>query len=144
MEIDVNKITNSKEFVGKKVWICDYRQPDLDKKPIRHVKPTEVMVFSNEDLPANKRVYYSENHFRKLSAKGVPSSTIIGVFDNTGYRSFTGVALKIFDNKEDCIEEYKKMADVILLDVDNRMATVLKSLQQYKDEVLNNKINCLE
>ncbi|WP_336761317.1 hypothetical protein [Paenibacillus sp. USHLN196] len=82
--------------IGEEVWICDYRYNDVDNKAIRHIQPKKVVVVSNEDLPKNKRVYYSEFHFREIKENGKLSSTVIAPYDNTGYRSYGGVSLNIF------------------------------------------------
>ena len=87
---------------GKSVWICHYLQPDLNKKPLRNVKPIQVLIVSNEELPTNKRVYYSASHFRPITRKGT-SSTIISPVDNTGYRSIAGNELYAFDNEDECL-----------------------------------------
>lgn len=139
MEIDIKEITDSSVWIGKRVWICDFRQPDLNKKPIRHVQPIEVEVCSNEDLPKNKRIYYSENHFRKIGAKGL-TKDIIPVFDNTGYRSFAGTPVKAFDNQQECYAAYNVMADSIVNELDDRMSVVLKQLQAEKNDILKLKM----
>lgn len=94
--------------IGEEVWICDYRFNDIDNKPIRHIKPKKVVVYSNTDLPKNKKVYYSEFHFREVKDNGKPSSTVIGPYDNTGYRFYTGESLNIFYDEKECIKHYKK------------------------------------
>ncbi|MBE7896095.1 hypothetical protein G7L40_20655 [Paenibacillus polymyxa] len=96
----------SKAKIGEEVWICDYRYNDVDNKAIRHIPPKKVVVVNNEDLPKNKRVYYSEFHFRELKESGKLSSTVIAPYDNTGYRAYTGVSLNIFYDKEECIKHY--------------------------------------
>ncbi len=111
---------------GDIVYICDYRFNNIDEKPIRHVQPQKVMVFSNDDLPKNKTVYYSEHHFRPLNAKGNPLIKIIAPYDNTGYRSYTGVSLNIFLSEEECLKHYQKQCEEIL-----------KSLEQAKIDKLN-------
>jgi len=96
----------SKAKIGEEVWICDYRYNDVDNKAIRHIPPKKVVVVSNEDLPKNKRVYYSDFHFREVKGNGKHSNTVIAPYDNTGYRAYTGVSLNIFYNKEECIKHY--------------------------------------
>ena len=139
MQIKIEEISKSSVWVGKRVWICDFRQPDLNKKPIRHVQPIEVVVCSNEDLPKGKTIYYSENHFRKIGAKGM-TKDIIPVFDNTGYRFASGTPVQVFDNPEECYAAYNVMADAIINELDNRMAVVLKQLQAEKNDILKLKM----
>lgn len=99
MKIDPKEIANG-SYDGKKVFICDYRVPDLNKKPIRSVEPTEVMVMDNEQT--KKRIYYSQSHFVALKKNGEPSSKVIPLYDNTGFRSYTGEPVKVFDNITEC------------------------------------------
>lgn len=98
------KLKNDNLKDGDIVWICDFRHEDIFKKPLRNVQPTKVIVLSNEKLPCNKTVYYSETHFRTLNKKGEPSSKIIAPFDNTGFRGRTGGCVNIFDDEKECIE----------------------------------------
>lgn len=94
--------------INEEVWICDYRYNDIDNKPIRHVQPKKVVVVGNEELPKNKKVYYSDFHFRAIKENGKPSSAIIAPYDNTGYRSYTGESLNIFYSEKECKQHYKK------------------------------------
>lgn len=111
-------IKNHKSMIGETVWICDYRHLDISKKPIRHIKPTEALVVSNDELPSNKTVYYSDIHFRPIGNKGTPLKQIIAPFDNTGYRSFTGISLNIFITKEECIEHYLSQCELIKREIE--------------------------
>lgn len=99
MKIDIEKI-RSGSMDGEYVYICDYRRTDLSKKPIRNVPPTKVMIRSNEET--KKRIYYSNSHFVSLKKDGTASSKVIGLYDNTGFRTFTGTPLKVFDNELEC------------------------------------------
>ncbi|MBT2759973.1 hypothetical protein [Paenibacillus sp. ISL-20] len=102
---------NHKEYsevgrVGEEVWICDYRYNDIDNQPIRHITPRKVVVVSNEELPKNKRVYYSNFHFRPVNEKGKVLSQVIAPYDNTGYRAYSGTSLNIFYTREECKQHY--------------------------------------
>lgn len=144
MKIDINEITQSDKWINKKIWICDYRQEDSNKKAIRHQRPTEVIVRNISELPKNKKVYYTENFFSKLNAKGeVINSSIIPVFDNTGYRSFTGVPLSAFDNEEECKKHYLEQVDKIITMIDNEMESILLSLQNMKEDLIVEKTKYL-
>ncbi len=102
---------NNNEYnfvIGQEVWVCDYRL-NSDKrleKPIRHVKPTLVRVVGNEET--RETVYYSEYHFRPLNKSGGILKKVIKPYDNTGFRSFTGVSLNIFFTEKECREYYKQ------------------------------------
>lgn len=109
--------------IGNKVWVCDYRYNDITNKPIRHIRPTEVQILDNKDMPGNKIVYYSEIHFRPLSKNGAVLKKVIAPFDNTGYKSNTGTSINVFLTKEECHEHYIKQAKEIqlqfLIEVEN-------------------------
>ena len=109
------------------VWISDYRLgTDPTSKPIRHVKPTKVKTFKATGgcikLTKNKKVYYSNYHFRTLNKNGTISSKIIAPYDNTGFRSYTGVSLNIFMTEEECREHYLSLCE-----------SVKNALEEYKD-----------
>ena len=105
---------------GKTVWICDYRWTDFDKKEDRNVKPTQVLIRSTEET--TKRVNYSHSFFSEIKKDKVSNSSLIKLFDNTGYRWYTGVALNVFTEEEECRDFYKKQANIIL-----------KSFEKYKE-----------
>ena len=115
MQIDIKDVTEGR-YDGKEVYICDYRLGDggILKKPIRNLPPQKVLVRSNDELPKNKTIYYSNSHFVKLKSNGLPSSAVIPVFDNTGYRMYSGVPVKIFDNMDECVVEFQKMVDEVI------------------------------
>jgi hypothetical protein len=140
MELDIKVIKELGSHVGTKVWICDYRQPDLDKKAIRHVPPTEVFIVSNEENKTNKKIYYSDTHFRPVGKNGEASSKMIAIFDNTGYRAYPGVPLHVFDNKEECVDFYNDQADKIISAIDDKISWVVVGLNNYKNEILDNKL----
>jgi len=123
MIINTKKIENG-ELDNKVVFICDIRHNGNPfEKFIRNIEPTEVMIMSNNTLPKNKRIYYSESHFVKLKKDKTPSKTVIGLFDNTGYRSYSGVALNVFDNMDECKKIYnnqkKKIAEDMEIEIEN-------------------------
>lgn len=113
-----------KDVIGKTVWICDYRFNNVLEKPIRHIKPTKVEIFDNFDLPKHKTVYYSTIHFRPYGKKGQPLKQIIAPFDNTGFRSCTGVSLNIFLTEEECIEHYLNQCQKIRKDIQSEWKSV--------------------
>lgn len=110
--------------IGLCVWVCDFRfNNNGDIKPIRNVEPVEVMVCSNEDLPGNKRVYYSPIHFRPVVGEKVLSK-VIGPYDNTGYRAYPGTSLNIFLTKFECYDCYITQCDKAIsqfIDYENRL-----------------------
>lgn len=135
---------NLDNIIGKQYWICDYRlNKDKDGKPIRNVVPKMVQVFSNDDLPKNKNVYYSPIHFRAVS-NGKVNSTVIAPFDNTGYRGYAGISVNIFDNESDCrkcftkqcknaIREYRDELNRRTTEINNRISEIEKLIDKNKE-----------
>lgn len=118
---------------NKVFYICDFRK-EYDKKPIRHVKPTRVMVRCNSEV--DKRIYYSNSHFVPFSeSTGKVLKKVIAVYDNTGYRSYTGVPLKVFDNLEDCQDYYNQQVDEYVQILENKKKNIINQLQNEIDEM---------
>lgn len=106
MQIDINTITNG-SYDGNIVYICDYRQ-ERGKKPLRNVPPTKVKVLPKTE--SNKTVYYSQSFFRPYGKNGLLSKTIMP-YDNTGFRSFTGNPVYVFDDHQECIDKWNSLID---------------------------------
>ena len=117
MQIDTDKIMEGR-CNGEIVWICHYNRPDMQKKALRNVPPTKVIVRSNDELPPNKRVYYSASHFSPLNKKGGPLAKVISPVDNTGYRSRCCNKLYVFDNEEECIGMWNTQLNHYCLELD--------------------------
>lgn len=118
MRIDVDKVIDG-SMRGQIVYACDYRKPDLDKKAIRNVSPEKCVIYTEKDFEeAGKKwpsVYYSNTVLLPLNKKDEPVwSRPIKVFDNTGYRSYTGVPIEFFDNMEECIAAYNNAVHEII------------------------------
>lgn len=107
MRIDTQEIMGGSRN-SEIVWICHYHRPDMNKKPLRNIPPTRVIVRSNSELPKNKSVYYSASHFSPLSKNGAPLAKVISPVDNTGYRSRSGTPLLVFDNERDCNKSWNE------------------------------------
>ena len=115
---------------GSVVWICDYRHNDYSKKPIRHIRPTQVLVRSNSET--RKNIYYSSSHFVGLNKKGEPiESKVIALFDNTGFRSRTGTAMNAFLTEQECQTHYDNQVNIVKRGLDNYK----KSLQEKIDKL---------
>lgn len=106
-------LEQGKVLVGDDLWISDFRHDDIMNKPIRNVAPTQVKVFSNEDLPANKKVYYASYHFRPVGKNGKLLATVIAPYDNTGFRGYTGSSVNIFLTKDEAVESFKVQCDEV-------------------------------
>lgn len=109
----IDKIFGTQVETGDRAWICDFRHDDINNKAIRHIRPQEVVIVDNNDLPPRKVVYYSPIHFRPIGKNGEPKQQIIAPFDNTGFRGRTGNGIHIFDNREECVKEYKRQCEVV-------------------------------
>lgn len=110
MRIDIDKITSG-EMRGEVIYVCDYRKPDLFKKAARNLPPTKVVIYTQKDYDdAGKKapqVYYSNCALVPLNNKEQPVwSRVIKPYDNTGYRSYPGIALEAFSTEEECIDAY--------------------------------------
>lgn len=129
-------ILNGEINEGDRVWICDYRLNGSPlEKPIRHVVPTEVIISHNNTLPKNKTVYYSAYHFRGINKNGTPSSKIIAPYDNTGYRTYTGVSLNIFLDENECRKHYRKQCELIKDTIDDAKESYIITLNDILSSV---------
>lgn len=90
---------------GMILWACDYRYNDINNKPIRHLKPTQVMVMPKSKT--KRRIYYSDFYLAPIGKSGKPLKKVIPIFDNTGYRGYTGVPVQLFLLEYQCIAVYK-------------------------------------
>lgn len=139
--MDIKDIENGK-VNGKVVWVTDFRlnNQDLFKKPIRRVLPTKVLIRSNDELPNNKRIYYSKSHFVRLNAKGEPvKSGIISLYDNTGYRGYPGVPLEVYETEEEAalawnrlVSENEKLIEKAREEVNKQFDDLLTKNQRIK------------
>ena len=128
MKIDTKSVREGSK-VGDRVWICHYLKPNLDKKPLRTVPPTYVVIRSINDLPQGKRIYYSETFFSPINKNGSISTQVISPVDNTGFRSFCGNELFIFDNEQECIEEWNKQLKDCQERINIKMSNILNDLR---------------
>lgn len=135
------KYENLENIIGKRFWICDYRlNSKKDSKPIRNVPPKLVQVFSNDDLPKNKRVYYSPVHFREVKNDKI-LSTIIAPYDNTGYRAYTGISLNIFKTELECVNCFNKQCDEAIKEYEDELKRRTDEINSRINEIENLKIN---
>jgi len=123
---------------GKIVWICDLRYNDYRKKPIRHIKPTRVLIRSNKET--DKIFYYSNSHFVELKVNGQPKSKMHSLFDNTGYREFKGVEVNCFYTEKECKLFYKFMCNAVLHGYEEFKTQFFKDMDNKMEEYKNYKI----
>jgi len=127
-------LLENETVIGKQIWIVDYRRGKSGGY-VRHVPPTLVKVTCNSELPKNKRVYYSDYHFRKVK-NGKVSKEILAPYDNTGYRSYTGVSVNIFYTYEEAAKKYNEQIEEIIYLYNNE----IKNIRNEMDEVNDRKI----
>lgn len=133
MEIQVNDLSS---WNKKRVWICDYRFKDFLSKPIRHVSPQEVQVVSSQEV--KKTIYYSDYAFLKIGKKGQVTKQILAPYDNTGWRGYPGIAVRIFDNEQECRQSYQEFKQEIIPELEafiqSNTAYLNKLLKELKNE----------
>jgi len=113
--------------IGNDVYICDYRYDDFSKKPRRHIKPTKVKIFDVSD--AKKKIYYSSIFFKTENGRE------IGPYDNTGYRSYAGVAVNVFASKEEANEYYMVKCRQIITAFTNYKELCMKKCDSQIEEI---------
>ncbi len=132
--MDIQSIKSGKNN-GQIVWICDLRYNDYSNKPIRHIKPTRVLIRSNSEI--NKTIYYSDSHFVALNNKDeIVKSKVFSLYDNTGFRSFTGVALQVFETEQECMDAYRKQCDVAIAGLTEYKITEIQKIDNKINELL--------
>lgn len=134
MKIDPIEVSNGVHD-GKDVYICHLNIPDLHKKPLRKIPPTKVKVISeNDPINKGKRVTYSNSLFQLYSAKGELTKKTAKIFDNTGYRSFRGNPVYIFDTFDECQDEWSKAVIAHLDRLKEHRESILKSIDSKINE----------
>jgi hypothetical protein len=133
MKLEIKELRDG-VHIGKEVWICDYRWTDFDKKEDRNIKPTKVLIRDTDDT--TKRVNYSHCFFSEIKKDKVVNSSLIKLFDNTGYRSFAGIALNVFTTEGECRKHYKKQAEIVFKEFENYKSTKLRRLDIISNQIV--------
>jgi len=136
MQIDTKEVREGKHD-GDVVWVCHYNRPDMNKKALRNIPPTKVLIRPESELPKNKVVYYSESFFSPLNRQGNPLAKVISPVDNTGYRSNVGNELFVFDNEKDCDFEWARQVQSHVVVLDGLIRGAAKHWQTEKNILLN-------
>lgn len=135
MKIDVNEIRKGDKYLNNDVWVCDLRFKDGLEKPIRNVHPIKVSI--QPVVLVKKTIYYSDNALVPYNNKGeLNFNKAFGIFDNTGFRSYPGVPLNIFDSENECKEHYKFLVSLAINDLENAKKNII--------EVLDDRISKLK
>lgn len=126
---------NLGNIIGKKVWICDFRnnRKNVFGKPIRAISPRLVKVCDADD--AKKPIYYSPVFFREVKKDGSLKSTEINAVDNTGFRSVAGESLQIFEDRDSCVMCYKKLLETAIRERKDALATINEDVKKLENEL---------
>lgn len=144
MKINTDEIRKENSpWIGKDVWITEV---NFNMEKPRIIKPKLVRVRDIDEAPKNKRIYYSAVYFSPLGKKGEPLSTVIALFDNTGYRAYTGNPLSVFETEKEANEWFIEKIGNVIQDRIERRENLLDgydgTTQQYidlHDDVLGHK-----
>lgn len=124
MKIDIKLLTEEdSEYVGKDLWIAEVNRKT---ERGRYVTPQLAQLTPNSE--AGKTIYYSSNYFKPYSDKGKLLKKVVAIFDNTGFRSFTGNPISVFDNEAECKQWFNEQIQVI---IDERTAHRVDLLANY-------------
>lgn len=145
MKLDISEVTKNFESVGTTFYVCDYRKPDFNKKAIRNVKPTKIIVLDQKHFEEvgkkYPRVYYSNFAIIPVDGKGnLKYSNHIPPYDTTGYRSYAGVPINVFDNYEECVDFYNQQVDIVTNDYEKYISTIVNSLTKEMENIKELKI----
>jgi hypothetical protein len=136
MKIETQEVRDGKHN-GKLVWVCHYNRPDMDKKPLRNLPPTKVLVRCNEKFKPKKTVYYSMSHFSPVNKDDKPLARLISPVDNTGFRGRTGAELSVFDTEAECIAQWNAELKDHEAVLDHLIANAAKHWQNQKELLIN-------
>ena len=139
MKIETKEVRDGKH-TGKEVWICHYLRPDLDKKALRNVPPTKALIKSNDELPKNKTVYYSEDHFSPINKIGKVLAKVISPVDNTGYRMRAGNELHVFTKENECIVAWNDQVERVCFELETKELMAAKSWRLQKEALRETKL----
>jgi len=126
----INEITNGLHN-GKSFWICDLRHVNgYNSKAARNVKPVLAEIRSTKD---RTDVYYSDASF-------FVKSKMIKIFDNTGYRSYKGIPLMVFESEKECKEHYNSQLQKAIDSLTVAKETALSQLDVMIEKFENEKV----
>jgi len=139
MRVDTIEIADGK-LNGQIVYVTDIRS--RSKKPfdkqIRFIKPTKVIICDNETT--KKRIYYSLSHFRTLRKDGItPTSKVIPLVDNTGYRFPSSESVDVFTTLEEANEAYVIARDIISNQMYDELQEYERQYRSFKHETRSYK-----
>ena len=125
---ELTKKVQNGELDGSILWVSQYSQPDIDKKPLRSVPPTKCIVKSNDKLPKGKTVYYSKSHFVALGKNDCETKKIISPVDNTGFRLRQGNPINTFENESDCIKSWNEDLSMVIKKLNDKSKVIIDEI----------------
>lgn len=136
--IEIKEITKeNSDYLNKDLWIAEV---NFKLERPRIIKPTLAQLVSASEAPKNKRIYYSHTFFKPYGEKGKLLNKPIVIFDNTGYRSYSGNPLSVFETEDECrnwfAEKLSSRIDERLIDRERIITAYDNTTQEYVD-ILN-------
>lgn len=135
--IQIQEITKEDTpYINKDLWIAEV---NFKMERPRIIKPTLAKLVSREEAPKNKRIYYSYTFFKPYNEKGKLLNKVIGIFDNTGYRSYSGNPLSVFETKQEAktwfVEKLSSRIDERIIERDRIIKSYDSTTQEYIDMI---------
>jgi len=114
---------------GKEVWICALSYTSYANKPLRHTKPTKVMV---AECPGGQ--YYDQKiNFKVLKRNGECSKKIIRMYPNVdGYRNYP---VTICNTEEECETQYKLLCINVIDGLKKFVSNLESQIEQYESNL---------
>lgn len=132
MILDIDKLS-----IGDKVWVVDFRKDDIFWRQTRWVRPTYCLVVSNEET--KETVYYSDYHFKELKKDWSTYSKVIKPYDNTWFRQYKWIPIRVFDNYEECFKEFQNQVSILIKRTEDYKAKIYddcdKLIESFKSEI---------
>lgn len=123
--------------VGCVFWVCHYHRPDINKKPLRNLPPTQVIVRSVKDEPPkNKTIYYSSTYLSPIGKTGKPQAKVISLVDNTGYRSYCGNEIHVFTTEGACVKEWNEQVAESVDTIEERIKSSTNEWKSQRDALI--------
>ena len=114
MRLELESVINTDQFIGKKVYVCAYQEPDLhSRRAVQNVHVTECIVAPMDEYLQNastkKTIYHSKNALLKLTKTRlvIYNNPVQPYAYNASYHTWTKTGgINIFDDLDECKEHY--------------------------------------
>lgn len=125
MRIEINDLNVN---VGKKVWVTVYKWESCENtNPERHIEPSQAIITHNDKPRWGEPKYL----LMKMKKNGEPSRTKIALSSSA---SSNEGHINIFDNEDECIQQYIKDIAVVRKNVEDYIEG-----QKYKLDIVDSK-----